>query len=94
LVVLSVFPPVVSDNSKWFCRHISQNVCPWNHKFSRPATEVAFTPRAELVTPDLEAFATMDEGEFKTRYGDTPLSRARAAGIRRNARTARAHRPR
>lgn len=54
-------------------------------KFSQAATEPAFTPRAELVTPDVAAFATMDDAAFKTRFGDTPLSRAKLPGVRRNA---------
>jgi hypothetical protein len=30
-------------------------------------------------------FATMDDVEFKSRFGDTPLMRARRAGLQRNA---------
>jgi len=67
---------------------ICQEVCPWNEKFSRPATEVAFTPRAELIAPDLAAFATMDDAEFKARVGDTPLLRAKLRGLQRNSRAA------
>jgi epoxyqueuosine reductase len=63
---------------------ICQEVCPWNAKFSRAATEKAFTPRAELVTPDVADFAAMDDATFKARYGDTPLSRAKRAGLVRN----------
>ena len=64
---------------------ICQEVCPWNDKFSRAATEDAFRPRAELVEPDLASFATMSDAEFRTRYGDTPLSRAKRVGLARNA---------
>ena len=66
---------------------ICQDVCPWNAKFSRTATEPAFTPRAELVEPDIAAFAAMDDVEFKRRFGDTPLSRAKLRGLQRNAST-------
>ncbi len=66
---------------------VCQEVCPWNAKFSRPATEVAFTPRAELVAPDLAAFTAMDDAEFKARFGDTPLARGTLSGLRRNAGT-------
>jgi epoxyqueuosine reductase len=66
---------------------VCQEVCPWNVKFSRAASEEAFMPRAELEAPDLAAFATMDEAEFKVRCGDTPLMRAKRAGLQRNART-------
>jgi epoxyqueuosine reductase len=64
---------------------ICQEVCPWNEKFSQPATEAAFTPRAALVTPDVAAFATIDDAAFKGLFGDTPLSRAKRAGLARNA---------
>jgi len=64
---------------------ICQEVCPWNEKFARPATEAAFAPRAELEAPDLAAFATMDDVEFKARFGDAPLSRAKWSGVVRNA---------
>jgi epoxyqueuosine reductase len=60
-------------------------VCPWNSRFSRAATEEAFTPRGELIEPDLTSFASMSDAEFRTRYGDTPLSRAKRAGLVRNA---------
>lgn len=60
-------------------------MCPWNAKFSRPATEPAFTPRDALVDPALTAFAAMDDAAFKAHFGDTPLSRAKRAGIQRNA---------
>ena len=64
---------------------ICQDVCPWNAKYSRPATEPAFTPRDELVDPALAALAAMDDAAFKARFGDTPLSRAKRSGIQRNA---------
>ncbi len=64
---------------------ICQEVCPWNAKFSRAATEPAFTPRSEFMEPDVAAFASMDDTAFKARFGDTPLMRARRAGLQRNA---------
>ncbi|MHB1096890.1 MAG: tRNA epoxyqueuosine(34) reductase QueG [Gemmatimonadaceae bacterium] len=64
---------------------ICQDVCPWNAKFSRAATEPAFTPRAELVEPGIATFATMTDAEFKSRFGDTPLSRAKLRGLQRNS---------
>jgi len=64
---------------------VCQEVCPWNAKFSRDATETAFAPRAELVKPDLAMFASLDDAEFKARFGDTPLARPKRAGLARNA---------
>ncbi len=64
---------------------VCQEVCPWNEKFSRDATEPGFAPRAELMTPAVDAFAAMDDAEFKARFGDTPLSRAKLRGLQRNS---------
>lgn len=64
---------------------ICQDVCPWNAKFSRPANEPAFRPLDDLVAPDIAAFATMESAVFKERFGHTPLARAKAAGVARNA---------
>jgi len=83
----SAFPPVESRIAKWFDRHISQEVCPWNAKLSRDATDMACAPHPELATPDFAVFARMDDVEFKHRFGDTPLVRARRAGIEHNITT-------
>ncbi|MBI2408679.1 MAG: tRNA epoxyqueuosine(34) reductase QueG [Gemmatimonadetes bacterium] len=64
---------------------ICQEVCPWNVKFSRDASEPAFAPRPELTEPDIRSFGSMDDAAFKARYGDTPLARAKRAGMQRNA---------
>jgi len=88
LAVLRLFLPVESEIAKWFDRHTSQEVCPWNHRFARAATEPAFMPRPELVKPDVAAFAELSDAEFKARFGNTPLSRAKLAGLQRNAASA------
>jgi len=67
---------------------VCQEVCPWNLKFSRDANEPAFTPRPELVTPDFVALTTMEDAQFKARFGDTPLARPKLAGLQRNAHSA------
>ena len=64
---------------------VCQTCCPWNVKFARPAMEAAFAPRAELVTPNIASFASMDDGEFRAQFADTPLSRAKLRGLQRNA---------
>ena len=63
---------------------VCQDVCPWNVRFASPTADAALAPRAELAEPDLAALATEDEDEFAQRFGDTPLARAGAAGMRRN----------
>jgi epoxyqueuosine reductase len=42
-------------------------------------------PRPELVNPDLEWLATMDEREFRNVFRGSPIPRAKRSGIRRNA---------
>jgi epoxyqueuosine reductase len=44
-----------------------------------------FDPLPELISPDPLSFLSISEAEFKERWGSTPLARARARGIRRNA---------
>jgi epoxyqueuosine reductase len=64
---------------------VCQQVCPWNRR--APETrEPAFRPAAPY--PGAAAVAAMDDAAFAERFGDTALARARAAGMRRNARLA------
>ncbi len=63
---------------------ICQDVCPWNRR--APATSAAdFQPRAELVNPGLEWLFEMSEEEFHRTFRDSPVRRAKRAGLRRNA---------
>ena len=68
---------------------VCQAVCPWNRK--APETrEEAFRPRGPY--PGAEAVAEMDDAAFGRAFADTALTRAKAAGMRRNARLALANR--
>jgi len=62
-------------------------VCPWN-RFARQAREAAFTPRRDLVAPDLvallEELLAMDEAAFRRRFAGSPLFRAKRPGLLRN----------
>lgn len=63
---------------------ICQDVCPWNRK--APATaELAFQPRSDLSSPDAIELLSLSPEEFRRRFGDTPLSRPKRAGMLRNA---------
>ena len=55
--------PLVSDNSKRFCRHTSQDVCPWNVRFSRDVTEPRLRPRADRVDPDAAELLALSDFE-------------------------------
>lgn len=63
---------------------VCQDVCPWNVRFAAPTADPALAPRADLAEPDVALLAAGDDAAFAQRFGDTPLSRAGAAGMRRN----------
>jgi len=70
---------------------VCQDVCPWNKSFARPSTSVALELNPSLALLDLRSLSEIDELEFARQYGWTPLERAGAAGINRNARIAAAN---
>ena len=66
---------------------ICQDVCPWNQKSRRRGPIVVdgeLEPRAELINPELEWLASMDEAEFERQFNGSPVRRAGFAGLRRN----------
>jgi epoxyqueuosine reductase len=68
---------------------ICQSVCPWNVKFSKDATEVAFAPREMIAGKDARTLAdeviSMDDEQFRTAFRKSPIKRAKLAGLQRNA---------
>ncbi len=64
---------------------VCQDVCPWNVSFARETLDPAFAPRPDVAAPDSHVFTTMEEAEFRQRYGDTPFTRPGRQGMRRNA---------
>jgi epoxyqueuosine reductase len=63
---------------------ICQEVCPWNHK-APPGREPALQPRPELLALDLFDVLALNEEEFRRRFRDTALWRAKRRGLVRNA---------
>jgi epoxyqueuosine reductase len=61
---------------------VCQEVCPWNRK-APAAREPALAPSAPL--PSLAALLEMDETAFRARFRGSAMSRARRAGLARNA---------
>ena len=62
---------------------ICQDVCPWNRQ--APVTQIAaFTPRTQLVNPDLAWLAGLSLDEFREVFRGSPIKRAKYAGLRRN----------
>ncbi len=65
---------------------ICQDVCPWN-SFARTTEEAAFFPRPANIVPRIAELALIDDEEFRARFRKSPVKRAKAEGLRRNART-------
>lgn len=70
------------DNWMFGC-DTCQDVCPWN-RFSRPHQEDGLTPIPEILKLSTSEWEEMTEESFKTIFRDSPLKRAKFAGIRRN----------
>jgi len=64
---------------------ICQDVCPWN-RFEQPTDEPSFEPRDGMLDLTVETLRTMSDEEFLERFAGTPVMRAKADGMRRNAR--------
>ena len=70
------------DNWMFGC-DTCQDVCPWN-RFSKPTTEPAFTPVAELMHFSETDWEELSEEAFKKIFSGSALKRAKYAGIKRN----------
>ena len=81
-----IAPDLREPMGQWqFGCDLCQSVCPWNRK--APATrEPAFHSAGTY--PGAEAVLAMDDAEFGRRFAGTAFSRAKAPGMRRNARIA------
>ena len=62
---------------------ICQDVCPWN-RFSKPHSEIEFTPVPEILNLSAKEWEAMTEESFKKIFSNTALSRAKWKGIQRN----------
>ncbi len=67
---------------------ICQEVCPWNERFTRPAREEAYRVREGLDGPSLVELAdkllSLDDEGFRELFRDSPIKRAKRAGLLRN----------
>jgi epoxyqueuosine reductase len=62
---------------------VCQDVCPWN-RFSKPTTEMGFTPLPEILDFSTSDWEELTEESFKIIFKDSPLKRSKYSGIRRN----------
>lgn len=65
---------------------VCNEVCPWNRKAPQ-SREPAFQSGEFRGTVEARSWLAMSPEEFRTRYGQTPLSRPGLDGLRRNAET-------
>jgi len=63
---------------------VCQDICPWNRKAPN-STEPAFAPHAAMNPVDLASLFCLSEAEFRERFRNTPLWRAKRRGMLRNA---------
>jgi len=62
---------------------ICQDVCPWNRK-AATTQAAAFAPRPGNLAPDLAELATLEVENFRRRFKDSPVKRAKFYGLLRN----------
>jgi epoxyqueuosine reductase len=62
---------------------ICQDVCPWN-RFSKPTTEIDFSPIPEILNLTTRDWENMTEDSFKKIFKHSALKRSKFKGIHRN----------
>lgn len=72
------------DNWLFGC-DICQDVCPWNIKFSLVTQIEDFLPQKGNKEIALTDILNMDENQFKERFEESPVMRAKLKGLKRNA---------
>jgi epoxyqueuosine reductase len=75
--------------TKRVCRHVSQEVCPWNEKFARELRRPAFAARPAIAWKDARALScellAMSDEDFRSSFKGSPMKRAKLRGLKRNA---------
>lgn len=62
---------------------VCQDVCPWN-RFSKPNSELNFSPIREILNLSKAEWEAMSEEAFKKIFKNSPLKRSKWPGIQRN----------
>lgn len=72
-------------NNWLFGCDICQDVCPWNYKFAEQTVLSDFNPINNNMEISLLEIRKMSEKDFKERFSDSPVSRAKLSGLKRNS---------
>ncbi|HMU41777.1 MAG TPA: tRNA epoxyqueuosine(34) reductase QueG [Ignavibacteriaceae bacterium] len=64
---------------------ICQDVCPWNIKFAQETALKEFQPEDGNKEIELKSIKEMSDEDFKKKFSDSPISRAKLKGLKRNA---------
>jgi epoxyqueuosine reductase len=75
------FRPLIGNHV--FGCDICQEICPYNVK-ARPTNEPCFAPRPGLYAPDLIPLLSLTAEEFRRRFHNSPIRRAKRRGLLRN----------
>ena len=76
-------PSLREELGEWlFGCDVCQDVCPWNTK-AQPSREPAFEPTGAAPTPT--TVLALDQASFRQRFRSSAISRAKRAGLLRNA---------
>lgn len=70
------------DNWLFGC-DVCQDVCPWN-RFSKPTSEINFTPTPEILHFTKNDWEELTEESFKSIFKNSPLKRSKFKGVKRN----------
>jgi len=81
---------VRSGIAKWVYRYISQDVCPWNVRFSKELpNDSPYAPRKALAGKDARTLAreilAMDVDAYRAAFEGSPMKRAKLPAMKRNA---------
>ena len=64
---------------------ICQDVCPWNNKFSKISNVEEFLPANGNMEIAITDVLSISKEDFKKRFKESPVKRAKLAGLKRNA---------
>lgn len=77
------------DNWLFGC-DVCQDVCPWN-RFSKPTTEINFSPVPAILNFSDEDWEELTEEQFKIIFKDSAIKRTKFKGIKRNLQFIKSH---